>query len=294
MARSMIDANEANEGPRARIQWSRPVATAPPPRRPAPTASPVHDLTTNFIGRLRARDGAAWFELWDTFGPILRNQLARWGGGRIGRETVQDLSQETMAALATAIDRHDPSRGARFSTWLLAIARYTLSDELDRRTAQKRGGGARTETLDGFDQAGNGPAPDAEYELAVFDAKVEAALRKLERGLDFVDFETFRMRVLEGRSGREVALSLGTSEPTVSRRLARARDVLRGELTEIFQRYSFTTDEFSEAERKGLAASPNNLSKSPSAQVDAVFDEAVGETYARIAARRALGAGATG
>ena len=76
----------------------------------------LNNLTTGFIGRLRARDPAAWFELWETFGPILRAQLAKWGRGRIGVETVQDLSQETLAALAGAIDQHDPSRGARFST----------------------------------------------------------------------------------------------------------------------------------------------------------------------------------
>ncbi len=252
----------------------------------------MHDLTTNFIGRLRARDGAAWFELWETFGPVLQNQLARWGGGRIGRETVQDLSQETMTALASAIDRHDPSKGARFSTWLLAIARYTLSDELDRRTAQKRGGGQRAESLDDFDQAGKGPSPDAEYELAVFDAKVEAALRALERQLDFVDFETFRMRVLEGQSGRHVAAALGTSEPTVSRRLARAREALRRELVSVFQRFSFTEDEFSEAERKGLAVSPKKAASG--AETDLAFDDAIGETYARLAQRRAEGAGSTG
>ena len=103
----------------------------------------MNDLTTSFVKRLRARDPQAWFELWETFGPVLRAQLSRWGRGRIGKETVQDLSQETLAALSTAIDRHDPSRGARFSTWLLAIARYTLGDEMDRRNAQKRGSGVR-------------------------------------------------------------------------------------------------------------------------------------------------------
>lgn len=76
----------------------------------------MHDLTTNFIARLRTRDPQAWFELWETFGPVLRAQLSRWGRGRIGHETVQDLSQETLVALASAIDRHDPSQGARFST----------------------------------------------------------------------------------------------------------------------------------------------------------------------------------
>ena len=111
----------------------------------------LNDVSTGFVGRLRARDPQAWFELWETFGPILRAQLRKWGRGRIGAETVQDLSQETLTALSQAIDTHDPSRGARFSTWLLAIARYTLGDEIDRRMALKRGSGVKPASLDDLD-----------------------------------------------------------------------------------------------------------------------------------------------
>ena len=140
------------------------------------------DLTTGFVRRLRARDPAAWFELWENFGPVLRAQLARWGRGRIGPETVKDLSQETLTALSDAIDRHDPSRGARFSTWLLAIARHSLCGEIDRRMAAKRGRGARSRALeDAEEEESDEPGPDASYERAVFDAKVAAALREAER-----------------------------------------------------------------------------------------------------------------
>src|SRR5262245_65455817 len=100
----------------------------------------LNTLTTGFVNRLRANDQAAWFELWETFGPVLRAQLTKWGAGRIGPETVRDLSQETMAALSDSIERYDPGKGARFSTWLLAIAKHVLGDEIDRRSAQKRGG----------------------------------------------------------------------------------------------------------------------------------------------------------
>ena len=241
----------------------------------------LNDVTTSFVARLRSRDSAAWFELWETFGPVLRAQLSRWGKGRIGVETVQDLSQETLVALASAIDRHDPSRGARFSTWLLAIARYTLGDEMDRRTAAKRGGGVRPGTLDEELVGATGEhSPDRSYELAVFDAKVEAALRSLEREADFMDFAVFRSRVLEGVSGKEVAVSLGISEPTVSRRLTQVRERLRSKLGEVFSRFSFTEDEIEELERNGLGLAPNK-------KADAAFDEALGEIYHRLAERSA-------
>ncbi|MFQ5748879.1 MAG: RNA polymerase sigma factor [Planctomycetota bacterium] len=163
-------------------------------------------LSTSFVGRLKARDPAAWFELWEVFGPVLRAQLTRWGRGRIGSQTVKDLSQETLAALSESIDRHDPAKGARFSTWLLAIARHVLGGEIDKRMALKRGAGRRPASLDEtWSGAASSPAPDEEYERAVFGAKVEAALRLVEREADFLDFSIYRMRVLDGRSGREVS-----------------------------------------------------------------------------------------
>ncbi len=236
-----------------------------------------NDLTTSFIARLRSREPAAWFELWETFGPILRAQLSRWGRGRIGQETVADLSQETLAALSHAIDRHDPSRGARFSTWLLAIAKHTLGDEMDRRMAQKRGEGRRAL---GLEAAGGchdgGPGPDGAYEDAVFQAKVAAALRCAERDSGFADFDVFRRRILEGQSGRLVSEALGISEATVSRRLSGVRERLRSRLHEVFSKYSFTEEEWEELVRNGLELSPNKAD-------EATFDEAIAEIYHRFA-----------
>jgi len=241
----------------------------------------LNDITTSFVRRLRARDPAAWFELWETFGPVLRSQLYRWGRGRIGQETVKDLSQETLAALATAIDRHDPSRGARFSTWLLAIARYTLGDEIDRRMAQKRGSGLRPKSLeDDPGRAGSQLGPDQTYERAVFDAKVEAGLRAVERQSEFMEFAVYRMRVLDGMSGKQVAVSLDVSEPTVSRRLAAVRRRLRARLFEVFSKYSFTQEEMDELQRNGLDLNPTK-------EEETRFDEAIADIYHRTCLRRA-------
>jgi len=180
-----------------------------------------------------------------------------------------------MVALAGAIDLYDPARGARFSSWLLAIAKYTLSGEIDRRMAQKRGGGERPGSLSesgaGVDQ---GLSPDSTYERDVFDAKVMAALRSVERESELLDFEIYRMRVLEGRSGREVARQLGSSEPTVSRRLSRLREGFRCALGELLAKYSFTPEEYEEASRNGVDPNPNKVS-------DSMFDEAVREIYQR-------------
>ncbi|MBL0927270.1 MAG: sigma-70 family RNA polymerase sigma factor [Phycisphaerales bacterium] len=247
----------------------------------------LNSLTTSFVSRLRARDQAAWFELWQTFGPVLQAQLAKWGKGRVGAETVRDLSQETLAALSDSIDRYDPAKGARFSTWLLAIAKHTLGDEIDRRTAQKRGGGRKSAALDeAWMGHAPGVTPDRDYEVGVFRAKVCAAIRLVEKECEFADFSIFRMRVLENQSGKDVAAALGTSEPTVSRRLAKVRELLRSRLSEVIYTYSFTDDEIAEPQSHGLALDPSRFD-------DAAFDNAVAEIYHREAEERRRVAEAT-
>lgn len=242
----------------------------------------LSQYSTGFIGRLRTKDPAAWYDLWETFGPVLRAQLTKWGRGRIGAETVRDLSQETLAALSDSIDRYDPARGARFSTWLLAIAKHALGDEMDRRNALKRGGGKKTASLDdAWMGQSSGAQPDDAYELAVFDAKVCAALRMIEQEVEFMDFSIYQMRVLEGRPGKDVAADLGTSEPTVSRRLDKVRSALRVRLSEVVATYSFTAEEAGEADRKNLSPDPNKAE-------NALFDEAIAEVYHREMERRRL------
>lgn len=241
----------------------------------------LSSMTTSFVSRLRSKDEGAWFELWETFGPVLRAQLMKWGKGRVGVETVRDLSQETMAALSDSIERYDPTRGARFSTWLLAIAKHTLGDEIDRRMAQKRGSGKKSSELqEDWMSHASGRSPDGEYEAAVFRAKVYAAIKMVEKECDFTDFSIYRMRIFDGKSGKDVASALGTSEPTVSRRLAKVRDALRIRLQEIVQTYSFTDDELAEVDRNGLGSAPNKAD-------DTAFDEAIADVYhADLEARR--------
>ena len=57
----------------------------------------MNTLTTSFVARLRKRDEAAWFELWEVFGPVLRAQLSKWGQGRIGVETVRGRAKDAPA-----------------------------------------------------------------------------------------------------------------------------------------------------------------------------------------------------
>ncbi|MDP6601635.1 MAG: sigma-70 family RNA polymerase sigma factor [Phycisphaerales bacterium] len=228
----------------------------------------MNTLTTTFVRRLRDRDEAAWFELWEDFGPVIRSQVQRWGRGRVGIETAHDLTQETLAELAKCIERYDPGRGARFSTWLLAIAKHVLGDEMDRRNASKRGSGVKPLPLDEQrDSTRAALEVDEIYEQRVFHAKICGAIRRTESETDFLHFQVWRMRVLDGTSGKDVALELGISEPTVSRHMAKVRNHLRQRIMEMVALFSFTPEEEDEPAASGLSGD------------DTMFDEAVAEMY---------------
>jgi len=111
------------------------------------------------------------------------------------------------------------------------------------------------------------PQPDELYERRIMAAKVHSAVRAAQKRSEFVHFEAYRMRVLESRSGRDIGVQLGISEPTVTRHCQRVRELLREELRAAIEQFSFTDEERSEPDRAGLAAE------------DAAFDEALGEIW---------------
>ncbi|MGY8752612.1 MAG: RNA polymerase sigma factor [Phycisphaerales bacterium] len=228
----------------------------------------MNALTTTFVRRLRERDEAAWFELWQDFGPAIRFQLHKWGRGRVGFETVQDLTQETLAELSKCIERYDPNRGARFSTWLLSIAKHLLGDEMDRRNAKKRGSGVKPLSLDiRIDSKSALLQVDEIFEQRIFSGKICSAIRRTETEVEFLHFQVWRMRVLDNKIGKEISAQLGISEPTVSRHVAKIRDHLRQTIIEVVMQYSFTPEEEREISSSGMSGN------------DTEFDSAVCEAY---------------
>ena len=228
----------------------------------------MNALTTTFVRRLRERDESAWFELWQDFGPAIRFQLQKWGRGRVGFETVQDLTQETIAELSKCIERYDPNRGARFSTWLLSIAKHLLGDEMDKRNAKKRGSGVKPLSLDErIDSRSAASQVDEIFEQRMFGAKICSAIRRTETEVDFIHFQCWRLRVLDSKTGKNIADQLGISEPTVSRHVAKTREHLRESIMQVVMQYSFTPEEESELTTSGMGGS------------DSEFDLAVSEAY---------------
>lgn len=229
----------------------------------------MNPIATELVRRLRKGDDGAWFELYRIFGPALTRAIGRFGRRRFSAETVRDLTQETLCEASKSIDRFDPGRGVRFSTWLLSIARYVVYGEFDRRMAKKRNEGERPVSLMADEQVrAEGAAPGSEYQRAIFRAKVYAALEAVSQRRPFLEFEAYRMRLTDSITSRAIAEALGVSEPSISRYLRRVRDDLREEIRQVVWGYSFTDEELAEMDHAGLSRADDKL-----------FDEALSDLY---------------
>jgi RNA polymerase sigma factor (sigma-70 family) len=230
----------------------------------------MQPLSTQLVRRLRAGDQQAWYRLWHVFGPAIQSTIRRFGRQQFSWETVRDMTQETLGEAARQIDRFDPSRGVRFSTWLLSIARHVVCNEFDRRMAAKRGRGMSPAALDGVPEPADSQiaSPSAEYEQAVFRAKVYHALQQVESRRTMAEFEAYRLRLTRRITARQIAETLGVSEPTVSRYLKRVREDLRQTIRQVVQEFSFTPAEEQELSTCGLDRADEEM-----------FDEALASIY---------------
>ena len=98
--------------------------TDPPPTRPS------------LLVRIRdPRDGVAWGEFVDIYGPLVYDYGRRRG---LQDADAADLTQDVLRAVAAAADRfaYDPARGA-FRSWLFTVTRTKLLDSVRRAAARR-------------------------------------------------------------------------------------------------------------------------------------------------------------
>src|SRR5438067_3045381 len=85
------------------------------------------DYSTEFIERLKRRDGVAWYELLQAEHKRLYDFIIR----RVGPE--RDAGDIAIEVVEEALEGITRFRGdSRLDTWLLAIARRKIAREFDR------------------------------------------------------------------------------------------------------------------------------------------------------------------
>ena len=164
------------------------------------------------VARARAGDTAAFAALVRrhqdrVFGFILRMLDAR--------DEAMELTQDVFVKAWQALPGWRPE--ARFSTWLLQIARNAALDQLRRRRLIQF-----APLDDGLDVADTAPGPEACYASRQRQVLLEHALQQIAAE----HREILLLREVEDLSYGELAAVLGIAEGTVKSRLARARAAL--------------------------------------------------------------------
>jgi RNA polymerase sigma factor (sigma-70 family) len=164
------------------------------------------------VARARAGDTAAFAALVRrhqdrVFGFILRMLDAR--------DEAMELTQDVFVKAWQALPGW--RREARFSTWLLQIARNAALDQLRRRRVIQF-----APLEDGMDVADTAPGPEARYASRQRQVRLEHALLQIAAE----HREILLLREVEDLSYGELAAVLGVAEGTVKSRLARARAAL--------------------------------------------------------------------
>ena len=154
--------------------------------------------------------------------PVLAT-IYRFLGSRFQAD-LEDIAQDIFLKLFRSIERFDPDRGVKFTTWTYTLVRNHCFDVLKKRrvkTTSLTFVDDEDKQRDVPDQAARQPRPT--LEARELGRKIEEALSLLGEDQRMV----FVLREYEGLEYGAIAQVMDVSEGTVKSRLHRAKDALR-------------------------------------------------------------------
>lgn len=186
------------------------------------------DISPQLIARAQRGDEDAVRAIIESLHRQVIATVFRFLGTRF-RADVEDVAQEIFVKVFRAIDRFEPERGVKFSTWVYTFVRNHCFDFLKRRRLSTVSMSPRDDDdapgIEPADELARRPVDSAEnQELG---QKIEEALAALgpDQRLAFV------LREYEGLDYSAIAQVTGVSEGTVKSRLHRAKEALRNRLS---------------------------------------------------------------
>lgn len=196
-------------------------------------------------------DVQAWQEFSDVYAPALYSLARRRG---LQPADAEDVAQETLFAVARAIERFEPNRErARFRTWLARIARNMIADfcagKLKRPLTQlisdswlQSAGNASHRSADPIDEEFS-----QEYRSALF----QLAARRVQARVSEITWRAFYQTSIESLPPVDVAKQLGMPLGTLYVARCRVLKLLREEVQDLDATLSGNWDQTS-----GLALEP--------------------------------------
>jgi RNA polymerase sigma-70 factor (ECF subfamily) len=183
----------------------------------------------SLLVRLRdPRDGAAWDEFVNLYGPLLYGYARKQG---LQDADAADLGQEVLTAVAGAIGRleYDPRRGT-FRNWLFTVMRRKLANW--RESVANRTCGSGDAAMQWLLEQCEAPADlEAEWEAQWQRRLVAWACGEVRRQVADTTWQAFWKTSIEDLPGKQVAAELGLSVAAVyqarSRVLVRMRELVQ-------------------------------------------------------------------
>ena len=188
------------------------------------------------LTRLRdGRDGDAWREFFDLYGPVVY-RFARNRG--LQDADAADLMQDVLRSVARNAPRmeYDPKRGT-FRGWLYTVTRNKINNFLSSQRHRPKAIGdsdahERLEAVAAREEDG----PDAEWEREYQQRLTDRAMDLVKSEFQPATWQAFWGTAVEGKPAGEVGSGLKMSPGAVyvakSRVLARLRDEVRRMLDE--------------------------------------------------------------
>jgi RNA polymerase sigma-70 factor (ECF subfamily) len=182
--------------------------------------------------RIRSpEDRAAWLEFVDVYAPLVYAYGRKHG---LQDADAADLTQDVLASVSAAVQRrqYDPQRGS-FRGWLFTVVRNCLRKSLPRQERCGRGSGDTTanELLREYPAPAEDPEAlwQEEYEQRVFDWAAEQVRPQVEEAT----WQAFWLTAVQGKSGKEVARTLGITVAAVYLAKSRVLARLKGKVHEL-------------------------------------------------------------
>lgn len=180
-----------------------------------PAVEAVH-LNALVVAVGRARDRAAFKELFDHFAPRVKGYLMRLGAGGA---VAEDLAQEAMLTLWRKAELFDPEK-ASASTWIFTIARNIRIDAIRRERRPEIDANDPTFLPEAERQA------DEKMDWAKAEDRLKLALADLPREQAQIIELSFLADKPHSAIAAELGLPLGTVKSRIRLAMARLRTAL--------------------------------------------------------------------
>jgi RNA polymerase sigma-70 factor (ECF subfamily) len=213
----------------------------------------AYTTSQSLLLRLRHEPGdqRAWVGFVDRYAPLIR----RWCRERGMREPdIEDVSQDVLVRLVTALKKFSYDPKGRFRGWLRAVVQSALVDHRARWRQPARGSGdSRVIAV----LAGQEARPDLTDRLqASFDLEIlERAMAAVSARVAPHNWQAFVRTVLEGRAVAETARALGVHEGIVYVARCKIQKMLKREIKRLETRPLVSIKESSTDEARRLSPS---------------------------------------